>query len=112
MRVFPHPAALNPLKDAAKVEAIDFTAGFENLFTLLDYIEKCIHTRRSKNALIRYTPGITKLAHQGQRLGTLMKKAYADDTYKGHKIAEFTVKIKDNQSMNFLNVHLVFPIKI
>ena len=52
--ILPQPPALNPLKDAAKVEAIDYTADFENLFTCLDSIEKFIHTGRSKNDLIRY----------------------------------------------------------
>ena len=37
---------------------------------------------------------------------------YADDTYKGHKVAEFNVKLTNNQYMNFHNVHLVFPMKI
>ena len=65
MPILPQPLALNPLKDVAKVEAIDYTADFENLFTRLDSIEKFIHTGRSKNDLIRYIPGITKPAYQG-----------------------------------------------
>ena len=85
---------------------------FENLFTCLDSIEKFIQTGRSKNDLIRYIPGITKPAHQGQLEGTLTKKAYGDDTYKGHRVAEFNVKLTNNQYMNFHNVHLVFKVKI
>ena len=112
MLILPQPPALNPLKDAAKVETIDYTADFENLFTCLDSIEKFIHTGRSKNDLIRYIPGITKPAYQGQLEGTLMKKVYADDTYEGHRVAEFNVKLTNNQYMNFHNVHLVFPVKI
>ena len=38
MPILPQPSALNPLKDAAKVEAIDYTTDFENLFTHLDFI--------------------------------------------------------------------------
>ena len=45
--ILPQLPALNWLKDAAKVEAIDYTADFENLFTCLDSIEKFIHTGRS-----------------------------------------------------------------
>ena len=59
-----------------------------------------------------YIPGLTKPAHQGQIEGTLTKKAYADDTYKGHKVAEFNIKLTNNQYMNFHNVYLVFPMKI
>ena len=97
MPILPRPPALNSLKDAAKVEAIDYTADFESLFTRLDPVEKFIHTGRSKNDLITYIPGITKPVYQGQLEGTLTKKAYADDTYKGHRVAEFNVKLTNNQ---------------
>ena len=107
--LWPMPFLPQPV---GKVGVIDYTADFENLFTRLDCIEKFIHTRRSKNDLIRYIPGITKPAHQGQLEGTLTKKAYADETWKGHSVAEFNVKLTNNQYMNFHNVHLVFPMKI
>ena len=61
---------------------------------------------------MRYIPGLTKPAHQGQIDGTLTKKAYPDDTYKGLKVAEFNIKLTNNQYMNFHNVYLVFPMKI
>ena len=41
MPILPQPPALNPFKDAARwinVEAIDYTADFENLFSRLDSI--------------------------------------------------------------------------
>ena len=38
------PPVLNPLKDPAKVGAIDYMTDFENLFTPLHSIEKFIHT--------------------------------------------------------------------
>ena len=107
MAILPQPLTLNPLKDA-----VDYMGDFENLFTRLDSIEKFIQTGRSKNDLIRYISGITKPAHQGHLEGTLTKKAYADDTYKGHRVAEFNVKLTNNQYMNFHNVHLVFKVTI
>ena len=39
MPILPQPPALNPLKDAAKFETINYTTDFENLFTRLDSIE-------------------------------------------------------------------------
>ena len=48
MPISPQPPALNPLKDPAKVETIDYTKDFENLFTPLHSIEKFIHTGRLK----------------------------------------------------------------
>ena len=61
---------------------------------------------------MRYIPGLTKPAHQGQIDRMLTKKAYADDTYKGLKVAEFNIKLTNNQYMNFHDVYLVFPMKI
>ena len=60
---------------------------------------------------MRYIPGLTKPGHQGQIDGTLTEKAYADDTYKGLKVAEFNIKLTNNQYMNFHNVYLVFLMK-
>ena len=60
---------------------------------------------------MRYIPGLTKPAHQGQIDRMLTKKAYADDTYKGLKVAEFNIKLTNNQYMNFHNVYLVFSMK-
>ena len=112
MPISPQPPALNPLKDPAKVETIDYTEDFENLFTPLHSIEKFIHTGRLKNDLKRYILGITKPAHQGQLQGTLTKNAYAGNSYKEHRVAELNVKLTNNQYVNFHNVHLVFLMKI
>ena len=42
----------------------------------------------------------------------MKKKAYADDTYKDLRTAEFNIQLSSNQYMNFHNIHLVFPLKI
>ena len=83
MVILPPALALNPMKDAAKVETIDYTADFENLFGRFEAYTKFCNTGKTKNDLLRYIPGLTKPAHQGQIDWTLTKKAYADDTYKG-----------------------------
>ena len=61
---------------------------------------------------MRYLPGLTKPLYQGQLKGTNERKAFADDTYKGLKVAEYTIQLSNNEYMNFHNVHLVFPMKI
>ena len=91
--------------------AIDYTADFENLFGRFDAYTKFCNTGKTKNDLVRYIPGLTKPVHQGKIDGTLTKKAYADDTYKGLKVAEFNIKLTNNQYMNFHNVYLVFLMK-
>ena len=53
-----------------------------------------------------------KPIYQGQIKGTIEKKAYANDTYKDLKTAEFNIQLSSNQYMNFHSVHLVFPMKI
>ena len=86
--ILPPAPTFNPIKDAAKVEAINYTVDFENLFGRFDAFTKFYNTGKIKNGLVRYIPGLTKPAHQGQIDGTLTKKAYANDTYKGLKVAE------------------------
>ena len=88
MPILPPAPTLNPRKNAAKVEAVDYTADFENLFIWFDAYTKVYNTGKTKNNLVGYIPGLKKPAHQGQTDGTLTKKAYADDTYKGLKVAE------------------------
>ena len=112
MPILPPGPILNAMKDAAKVEAIDYKADFENLFGRFDAYTKFYNTGKTKNDLVRYIPGLTKPAHQGQIDGTLTKKAYPDDICKGLKVAEFNIKLTNNQYMNFHNVYLVFPMKI
>ena len=112
MPILPQPTALKPLKDAAKAEEIDYSPDFQNLFGRFDSFNKFYNTRKTKNDLVRYIPALVKLAHQGQLKGTITKKVYADDTYKGHRLGKFNVKLTNNQYVNFHNVHLVFPIKI
>ena len=110
--ILPPAPTLNRMKDAANVEAIDYTADFENLFGRFDAYTKFYNTSKTKNDLVRYIPGLTKPAHQGQIDGMLTKNAYVDNTYKGLKVAEFNIKLTNNQYMNFYNVYLVCPMKI
>ena len=112
MPILPPAPTLNPMKDAAKVEANDYMADLENLFGRFDAYTKLYNTGKTKNDLVRYIPGLTKPAHQGQLDGTLTKKAYADDTYNGLKVAEFNIKLTNNQYINFHTVYLIFPMKI
>ena len=66
-------ATLNPMKDAAKVWAINYRADFENLFGWFDAYTKFYNTGKTKNDIVRYIPGLTKPVHQGQIDRTLTK---------------------------------------
>ena len=108
----PPATSLNPLKDAVGVTSVDFGTQFDGLVKKADNLEKFIDTGRGQAELIRYLPGLAKPLYQGQLKGTIQKKAYADDTYKDLKTAEFNIQLSLNQYMNFHNVHLVFPLKM
>ena len=48
MPILPLAPTLNPMNDAAKVEAIDYTADFENLFGRFDAYTKFYNTGKTK----------------------------------------------------------------
>ena len=111
VRNYPPPTSLNPLKDAVSVSAIDYSAEFDGLYKRLNNVETLTEIK-STWRVDKILPGVPKPLYQGQLKGTLPKKAYADDTYKDLKTAEFTIQLSANQYMNFHSVHLVFPLKI
>ena len=108
----PPSTSLNPLKDAVGVTSIGYSAQFDGLVKKADNLQNFIEKGQAEGPLVRYLPRLAKLLYQGQIKGTIEKKAYADDTYKDLKTAEFNIQLSSNQYMNFHNVHLVFPMKI
>ena len=110
--IFAPSTSLNPLKDAAGVAAVDYSIDFASLDKKIDNFMKLFDQGKGPGELVRYIPGLTKPLFQGQIDGTQEKKAFADDTYKDLKTAEFTIQLSSNHYMNFNNVHIVFPLKI
>ena len=51
---------------------------------------------KASGELVRYLPGLTKPLYQGQLKGTNERKAFADDTYKDLKVAEYTIQLLKN----------------
>ena len=82
------------------------------MFKKSENLEKIFETGKASGELVRYIPGLTKPPYQGQLKGTTERKAFADDTYKDLKVAEYTIQLSNNEYMNFHGVHLVFPMKI
>ena len=108
----PPATSFNPFKDPVGVTSVDFGTQFDGLVKKADNLEKFINTGRGQAELIRYLPGLAKPLYQGQLKEPIQKKAYAGNTYKDLKTAEFNIQLSSNQYMNFYNVHLVFPLKI
>ena len=91
---------------------MDYSADFDHLFKKSENLEKIFETGKASGELVRYLPGLTKPLYQGQLKGTTERKAFADDTYKDLKVAEYTIQLANDEYMNFHGVHLVFPMKI
>ena len=92
----------NLLKNAAKVESIDYSAKFDNLYARMDNFWKLL------NDLIRYLPGLVKAAYQGQIKSIETKRKYVDDTYKDLKVIEFPIVLTKSHYTNFQNMQLCF----
>ena len=112
MPVTPQALTLNQLKDAAKVNEIDHSADFDNLFSMMDDFDKFFRNGKISYNVLKYIPGFAKAAYQGQLEKTETKRKYADDSYKGKEIIEFDIQLAGNEYTNFHKIHLCFPIKI
>ena len=44
--VFPQPQSLNPLKDMAKADEVDYSADFDNLYSKIDNSDKVFRTTK------------------------------------------------------------------
>ena len=108
-----HPSTtLNPLKDAVGVVSVDYTSQFNALSQKVENLKNFIEKGTAESNLVNYLPGIVPPVYQGQIKGISERKAYADETYTGMKIAEFNIQLSNNEYMNFHNVHIVFPLTI
>ena len=108
----PPPTSLNPARDAFGVTPVDYTSQFDGLVKKLENLQNFLEKGVGEGKLVNYIPGIVKPVYQEQIKGTNEKRAYADDTYKDLKMAEFNIQLSNNEYMNFHNVHIVFPLKI
>ena len=93
MPVAPQALTLNPLKDAAKVDKIDYSADFENLFSKMDDFNKLFRNGKISYNMLKYIPGLAKAAYQGQLEKTEIKRKYTDDSYKAKKVIEFNMQL-------------------
>ena len=111
MPITPQPLALNPLKDMAQVDEIDYMADFGNLYSRMDDFDKFFNTGKISYNMLKYIPGLAKISYQGKLSGTETRRKYVDESYKNKKVIEFNVRLTANHYTNFQNVHLCFPIK-
>ena len=93
MPVTPQALTLNPLKDAAKVDEIDYSVDFDNLFSKMDDFDKFFRNGKISYNMLKYIPGLAKAAYQGQLEKTETRRKYLDDSYKGQKVIEFKIQL-------------------
>ena len=66
MLVLAQPLARNRLKDMAKVDELDYTATFDNLYQKIDDLEKFFKNEKLSYSMLKYIPGLAKVGYQGQ----------------------------------------------
>ena len=77
--------ALNPLKDTMKVKSIDYSGNVNNMITKIEKLEKLYDTGKMDFNLVRYIPGLTDIAYQGQIYFLQTKRKYASEIYAQKK---------------------------
>ena len=66
--ILSQPLSLNPLKDMAKLDEVDCSAGFGNLYSKMHDFEKVSYN------MLRYISGLAKVGYQYQLHSTETKK--------------------------------------
>ena len=91
MTIMSQPLTLNPLKDMAQVDEIDYTADFDNLCSRMDDFNNFFRTGKISYNMLKYIPGSAKMSCQRQLHLTETKRKYADESYKNKKVIECNV---------------------
>ena len=76
MLVAPQLLTLNPLKHKAQVDEIDYSADFDNLYSIMGDFDKFAKTGKLSYNMIKYIPGLAKIAYQGQFHSTEKKNMW------------------------------------
>ena len=53
MAILPQPLALNPLKDMPRVDEVDYTADFDNLYSKINDFEKFFKSGKISYSMLR-----------------------------------------------------------
>ena len=101
---------LNPLKDVSRVPTIDNIPTLNNAERKLNMLGKLWSKGQLEISLVRYIPGLTKAARQGQIAKIEDQITYADQTYEDKKTLEFSVRLAPNCYTNFSTMELVLPV--
>ena len=101
---------LNPLKDVSSVSSVDIYPTLESVSKKVDDLGKLWSKGEIEQSLVKYIPGLTKPARQGQIARIEDQIIYADQAYTDKKMLQFLLRLPTNSYTNFSTMELVLPI--
>ena len=101
---------MNPIKDAAGVSSIDFSADIDNLNEKLDKLSTLYDSGRMDKDVMKYIPGMAPVSYQGQIDFIDTKITYAVSNYSDMQQIEFNLQVINNHYINCSNMVLCLPI--
>ena len=101
---------LNPLNDISNVSSVDIYPTLESVNKKVDDLAKLWSKGEMEQSLVRYIPGLTKPARQGQIARIEDQIIYADQAYTDMKMLQFSLRLPTNGYTNFSTMELVLPI--
>ena len=66
MLLMPQPLTLNPWKDMVEIDEVDSLADFDNFYLRMDDFDKFFNRGKISYNMLKYIPGLAKIAYQGQ----------------------------------------------
>ena len=101
---------LNPLNDVSNVSSVDIYPTLESVSKKVDDLAKLWSKGQMEQSLVRYIPGLTKPARQGQIARIEDQIIYADQAYTDMKMLQFSLRLPTNGHTNFSTMELVLPV--
>ena len=101
---------LNPLNDVSNVSSVDIYPTLESVSKKVDDLAKLWSKGQMEQSLVRYIPGLTKPARQGQIARIEDQIIYADQAYTDMKMLQFSLRLPTNGYTNFSTMELVLPV--
>ena len=102
--------SLNPLNDVSNVSSVDIYPTLESVNKKVDDLAKLWSQGKMEQSLVRYIPGLTKPARQGQIARIEDQLIYADQAYTDKKMLQFSLRLPTNAYTNFSTMELVLPV--
>ena len=101
MSVLSQPLSLNPLKDIAKVDKVNYSTGFDNLFLKMDDFDKFSRTGKVSYNMLKYIPGLAKSWLSISAAFNRNEKEICRWHLPKQKVMEFNIQLTKGHYTNF-----------